>query len=89
MAHANLVVEPGVELVSVGEGRVRLRHAIESREETVDCAALVLAPGRAAHDPLSVALHGSGIHVQVVGDARKPRSYGNAIHEAAYLARRI
>ena len=27
--------------------------------------------------------------VDVVGDARAPRSYGNAIHEAAYLARRI
>jgi len=25
----------------------------------------------------------------VIGDARAPRSYGNAIHEAAYLARRI
>lgn len=89
MAHANLVVKPGVELLSVADGQVRLRHAIEGREETVDCAALVLAPGRVAHDPLSAALHGTGIHVQVVGDARKPRSYGNAIHEAAYLARRI
>lgn len=89
MAHANLVVEPGVELVAVEAGKVRLRHAIEGREETVACAALVLAPGRAAHDPLSVALQGTGIHVQVIGDARKPRSYGNAIHEAAYLARRI
>jgi hypothetical protein len=49
----------------------------------------VLAPGRIAYDPLSRALHGTGIQVQVVGDARKPRSYGNAIHEAAYLARRI
>ena len=28
----------------------------------------------------------SGITVQVIGDARQVRSYGNAIHEAAYLA---
>ena len=89
LAAANLVIEPGVELLSVGDGEVRLRHAIENREETVPCAALVLAPGRAAYDPLSRALIGTGIQVQVVGDARKPRSYGNAIHEAAYLARRI
>jgi 2,4-dienoyl-CoA reductase-like NADH-dependent reductase (Old Yellow Enzyme family)/NADPH-dependent 2,4-dienoyl-CoA reductase/sulfur reductase-like enzyme len=89
MAAANLAVEPGVELVAIEGDRVRLRHAIDGREETVACAALVLAPGRAAHDPLSAALQGTGIQVQVVGDARKPRSYGNAIHEAAYLARRI
>jgi hypothetical protein len=58
-------------------------------EEVIACAALVLAPGRVAHDPLSQALRGSGIAVQVIGDARSPRSYGNAIHEAAYLARRL
>lgn len=89
MAEAKITPEPGVELVAVEAGHVRLRHAIEGREETVACAALVLAPGRIAYDPLSRALHGTGIQVQVVGDARKPRSYGNAIHEAAYLARRI
>ena len=27
--------------------------------------------------------------VQVIGDARAPRSYDNAIHEAAYLARQL
>jgi hypothetical protein len=34
-------------------------------------------------------LMGKKVQVQVVGDARTPRSYGNAIHEAAYLARQI
>jgi hypothetical protein len=38
---------------------------------------------------LSDALLGTGITVQVIGDAKAPRSYGNAIHEAAYLSRRI
>ncbi len=57
--------------------------------ETIACAALVLAPGRTPFDPLSQALHGTGITVQVIGDARKVRGYGNAIHEAAYLARHI
>ena len=27
--------------------------------------------------------------LHVVGDARTPRSYGNALHEAAYLARQL
>ena len=38
---------------------------------------------------LRLLLRGRKIQVHVVGDAREPRSYGNAIHEAAYLARQI
>jgi pyruvate/2-oxoglutarate dehydrogenase complex dihydrolipoamide dehydrogenase (E3) component len=87
-AQAELVPETSVELVAVGNGKVTLRHA-DGREESAACAHLIVAPGRTAHDPLSAALLGSGIEVHVVGDARSPRSYGNAIHEAAYLARRI
>ena len=87
-AQAELVPEIEVELVEVGDGKVALRHG-DGREESVSCAHLVVAPGRVAHDPLSAALLGSGIEVHIVGDARSPRSYGNAIHEAAYLARRI
>ncbi|MBW8755127.1 MAG: FAD-dependent oxidoreductase [Sphingomonadales bacterium] len=87
-AQVGLVPETSVELVEIGDGVVRLRLG-DGREETAGCAHLVLAPGRTAHDPLSAALLGTGIEVHVVGDARTPRSYGNAIHEAAYLARRI
>ncbi|MEZ5742780.1 MAG: FAD-dependent oxidoreductase [Sphingomonadaceae bacterium] len=87
MAAAGLESEQGVELVAVGDGQVTVRR--DGAEETIACAALIVAPGRVAHDPLSRALLGSGISVEVVGDARKPRSYGNAIHEAAYLARRL
>lgn len=85
---AGLAPEMGIELVEVGEGTVRLRHA-DGREEMLASANLVVAAGRTAHDPLSARLQGTGIEVQVIGDARAPRSYGNAIHEAAYLARRI
>jgi 2,4-dienoyl-CoA reductase-like NADH-dependent reductase (Old Yellow Enzyme family)/thioredoxin reductase len=84
---AGLASEQEVELLRVSHGEVTLRKA--GAEETIACAALVLAPGRMAHDPLSAALQGTGIRVQVIGDARSPRSYGNAIHEAAYLARRL
>ena len=87
MAKAGLESEQGRNLVRIGEGEVTVGG--KGGEETIGCAALVLAPGRAAHDPLSQALLGSGIKVEIVGDARSPRSYGNAIHEAAYLARRL
>ena len=85
---AQLHVEPGAVLLEVGKNEVRIRDK-EGAEQRIACSNLVLAPGRKAHDPLSAALLGSGITVQVIGDAKTPRSYGNAIHEAAYLARRI
>jgi len=85
---AGLAPECGVTLLEVTRDGTRVRHS-DGREEKIACAALLLAPGRIAHDPLSRALQGTGITVHVVGDARSPRSYGNAIHEAAYLARRI
>jgi NADPH-dependent 2,4-dienoyl-CoA reductase/sulfur reductase-like enzyme len=86
---AGIVIEPSVELLAVEPGFVRVKHGGDDRLEEIRCASLVLAPGRASHDPLSREMLGSGIEVQVIGDARIPRSYGNAIHEAAYLARRI
>lgn len=85
---AGLAPETGVTLGEVLPGRVSITHADGGAEE-IACAAFVIAPGRAAHDPFGGKLLGTGIEVQVVGDARLPRSYGNAIHEAAYLSRRI
>jgi 2,4-dienoyl-CoA reductase-like NADH-dependent reductase (Old Yellow Enzyme family)/thioredoxin reductase len=85
---AGLVAEQGVTLKEIRDGEVVVNHA-DGRTETIVCAALIIAPGRVAYDPFSGKLNKSGIQLQVVGDARKPRSYGNAIHEAAYLARNI
>ena len=87
-AAAGLVTEQGVTLNEVREGEVVVNHA-DGRTETITCAALIIAPGRVANDPFSGKLNKSGVRLQVVGDARTPRSYGNAIHEAAYLARNI
>jgi len=87
-SQVQLIPEVGTEVLEVATGAVCVRKA-DGTKETIACAALVLAPGRVAHDPISEGLQGSGIQVQVIGDARSPRSYGNAIHEAAYLARRI
>jgi len=83
----NLAPELEVTLSDVAAGSVRISKA--GSAENIACAALVLAPGRIAYDPLSASLAGTGITVHLIGDARAPRSYGNAIHEAAYLARNI
>jgi pyruvate/2-oxoglutarate dehydrogenase complex dihydrolipoamide dehydrogenase (E3) component len=85
---AGLTPETGVDLDTVGAGAITVAHA-DGRKEDIACAVLVVSPGRVAYDPLSTKLAKAGIQVQVVGDARKPRSYGNSIHEAAYLARNI
>jgi NADPH-dependent 2,4-dienoyl-CoA reductase/sulfur reductase-like enzyme len=49
---------------------------------------LIIALGRQPNNKLADDLKGKGPLVQVIGDARVPRSYANAIHEAAYLVRR-
>ncbi len=86
-AKVGLAAEHGCTLASVAPGKVTVTK--DGAEEAIACATLIVAPGRAAYDPLSRALLGTGITVQVIGDARKVRGYGNAIHEAAYLARRL
>jgi hypothetical protein len=50
---------------------------------------LVLCCGRKPVDALARALRRSSLIVHTVGDVRKPRSYANAIHEAAFLVRQI
>ncbi|MDG2002979.1 MAG: FAD-dependent oxidoreductase [Novosphingobium sp.] len=87
-AEVELAPETGVTLDEVLPGKVSVIHG-DGRKEEIACAALVIAPGRTAYDPFGRSLLGTEIDVQVIGDARKPRSYGNAIHEAAYLSRRI
>ncbi len=87
MAKADLVTEHGATLIKVGSRSVTV--ALEGGEQTIACGTLVLAPDRVPYEPFSRALQGTGIAVQVIGDALKVRSYGNAIHEAAYLARNI
>ena len=73
---------------AIGAGEVTLRHG-DGRTETVKADTLVVSLGRTPVNSLARELMGKKVQVQVVGDARTPRSYGNAIHEAAYLARQI
>ncbi len=87
-ALVNLAPEMGVALSEVGGDKVAVTHA-DGHRETIACASLLIAPGRVAYDPLSAQLNKLGVKVELIGDARTPRSYGNAIHEAAYLARQV
>lgn len=58
-------------------------------EERLPVDTVVVCQGRVPNDELVRGLRGKGVPVQVIGDARTPRSYANAIHEAAYLVRQL
>jgi 2,4-dienoyl-CoA reductase-like NADH-dependent reductase (Old Yellow Enzyme family)/NADPH-dependent 2,4-dienoyl-CoA reductase/sulfur reductase-like enzyme len=88
LARAGLAVESGVTVEAVDPGSVRLRHP-DGQQETVVCDRLVVSQGRRPCNGLAREFQGRGVKVQVIGDAKTPRSYGNAIHEAAYLVRRL
>ena len=87
MEKVGLKVESGVKVEGVEPGCITITR--DGKSETIKFGTLVIAPSRVAYDPLSTELFGTGIAVQVIGDSRRPRSYGNSIHEAAYLSRRI
>jgi 2,4-dienoyl-CoA reductase-like NADH-dependent reductase (Old Yellow Enzyme family)/thioredoxin reductase len=88
LAHAEIPVETGLTLERVGGGRASFRKA-DGVTETIAADSLIVCQGRKPLNGLAKALTGKGIIVHTIGDARTPRSYANAIHEAAYLARQI
>lgn len=88
LAQAGLAVESGLAVEAVEDGAIRVRHG-DGREEVIACERLVVTQGRQPRNGLVAALQGQGVRVEVIGDAKTPRSYGNAIHEAAYLVRRL
>ncbi len=73
---------PGALGVTRGSGDSIVREVIE-------CDRLILCLGREPVNELRAQLAGRVPRIDVLGDARSPRSYGNAIHEAAYLARQL
>jgi hypothetical protein len=77
----------GWTLRSVAKGALQLTNG--SEQQFLDCSRLILATERRPANQLQAQLRGHRVTVHVVGDAKEPRSYGNAIHEAAYLARRV
>jgi 2,4-dienoyl-CoA reductase-like NADH-dependent reductase (Old Yellow Enzyme family)/thioredoxin reductase len=88
LAHAGIALKPGAALRSVGRDSAVFQLA-DGRELEVTCTQLVVCAGRAPLNGLAAALAEEGRVVHVLGDARSPRSFGNAIHEAAYLARHV
>lgn len=88
LAMSGITVETGYALASVGDGEATFTKA-DGASETVKADTLVVSQGRKPADGLVKALTGQDFTLHVVGDARRPRSYANAIHEAAYLVRQI
>lgn len=80
-------LELGWTLTRVHPGALEL--AKDGTRRILECDRLIVATGRLPAIELVSPLRERKIKVQVIGDAKQPRSYGNAIHEAAYLSRRI
>jgi hypothetical protein len=88
-AHKPLTMHSVSALLSVGDGAARIRD-IDSGVETtfpIDAAVLALVP--VPSNALAADLDGTGIEVQVVGDAVSPRFLMTAIHEAHVRARHV
>ncbi len=88
LAMSGIAVETGKTLSALADGEASFTLA-DGAVETVKADTVIICQGRAPANDLAAALTGKGLVVQTIGDARAPRSYGNAIHEAAYLARQI
>ncbi len=88
MEKLGLAIESNVQPVALGEGEVRVTNG-SGNAKAIPASSFVICPERKPADALVAQLRGSGVSVQVLGDARNPRSAGNAVHEAAYLARQI
>jgi NADPH-dependent 2,4-dienoyl-CoA reductase/sulfur reductase-like enzyme len=88
LAEAQLQITTQRKLLGIFDGEFVFAD-LRGEEERIKADSLILALGRTANSGLVQDLHGKRVTVHVIGDARQPRSFGNAIHEAAYLARQI
>jgi pyruvate/2-oxoglutarate dehydrogenase complex dihydrolipoamide dehydrogenase (E3) component len=88
LAMTGVTIETGMALTALGDGEATFTKA-DGTTETIKADNIVICQGRRPQNQLAAALRGKVETVQVIGDARAPRSYANAIHEAAYLVRQI
>ncbi len=88
MGIAGVAAETGLTLTRLEDGAAVLCDA-EGAEARAEADTVVLCQGRRALNDLERELRHERVALHVVGDARTPRSYANAIHEAAYLARQV
>lgn len=87
LAHTGVQVESGRKLISLESGAATFASA--DGEEVLQADTVILCQGRQAANGLERELRSANVTLHVIGDARRPRSYANAIHEAAYLVRQI
>jgi 2,4-dienoyl-CoA reductase-like NADH-dependent reductase (Old Yellow Enzyme family)/thioredoxin reductase len=88
LAQSGIAVEAGLSLDWI-EGQSAGFVKSDGGLEIVRADTLIICQGRKPLNDLAAQLSGKQVTVHVIGDARQPRSYGNAIHEAAYLVRTI
>lgn len=89
LAVSGVAIEHGYTLTALGAGIASFAKA-DGGSETLQADTVIVCQGRQATGAsLARAIQAAGVTVQVIGDARRPRSYANAIHEAAYLSRHI
>ncbi len=88
LAMGGIAIEGGLTLTALGDGEATFTAA-DGSTQVVKADTVIISQGRQPLNALARALAGKVNTVQTLGDARAPRSYGNAIHEAAYLARQI
>jgi hypothetical protein len=88
LAEAGIAIETGVELREVTGDALSVRCP-DGAEEQIPCDSVIVCQGREPENALARELDGKVPEVLILGDAKMPRSYGNAIHEAAYLARQL
>ena len=88
MEKLGLAIETDIKLVAVSSGEVLVANGT-GNAAPIPASRLIVCPERLPADDLAAKLQGKGFKVQVIGDAREPRSYANAIQEAAYLSRQL
>lgn len=88
LAEAGVQIESGIHAERIEPGRFIVRRS-DQTTESIDCDTLVICHGRESENVLESQLVGKVATLHMIGDACAPRSYGNSVHEAAYLARQI
>lgn len=88
LAKSGLTIENGWCLANVGNGTATFTK-LDGSEEKLRADTLIICQGRTPSNGLVKSLGRQKFEIQIIGDARQPRSYANAIHEAAYLSRKI
>ena len=89
LAQAGVTLETDIAVTKVGDKSVSVSSGSDAKLNEISCDSLIVCLGRESNTELKEQMAGKVPVIHVVGDARAPRSYTNALYEAAYLARQI